>query len=128
VVVEHANRANAFARARTQEIVLTTRMMTEFRDPSEAAFVLAHELAHLSLGHTNSTSEAAEFEADRLASSILTNSGYDICAGITFLERLGARVPATGRAVSSRVETLRTQFSAECPGDSVYRADKSEFL
>jgi predicted Zn-dependent protease len=108
VVIEPSNQANAFARGARNQIVLTTAMMRAFNNSSEIAFVVAHELAHISLGHTNAADYAAEYSADRLAVSILKSSGYNPCSGIALLDRLGRHSPRHAKAVSGRVSALES--------------------
>jgi predicted Zn-dependent protease len=107
VVIQHSSHPNAFARATQKQVVITTAMLDAFRNTSEVAFVLAHELSHLILEHSNATDYAAEYEADRLAISMLKASGYNSCSGVSLLARLGQRSPGHARAVSGRVEALK---------------------
>jgi predicted Zn-dependent protease len=91
----------------------------------QIAFVLAHEAAHIHLGHARERSQAnalaamlgtanvliglglrflldrafsreQEFEADRLAVRFCTRAGYAPQAAVAFLERLASVDPSTG--------------------------------
>jgi predicted Zn-dependent protease len=116
---------NAFALP-YQTIVLAQAMVEFCRDePAQMAFVVAHEVAHISLGHATKQHRAnavtgllrvahplvglglrfllnrafsreQELEADELAVTLCVRAGYAANAGIAFLERIAALEPATG--------------------------------
>lgn len=77
-------------------VQVSSAMLDEAQGDDEAAFVVAHELAHVVLGHSQPNRSAAERrrqerEADRLAPWLMANAGYDPAAGIAFLRRWGAK-------------------------------------
>ena len=111
-----------------QTIVLAESLVEFCRDErDQMAFVVAHEAAHIHLGHAKERSRAKalagflrinpllgmgirflfdrafsreqEFEADRGALTLCVRAGYSPHAGIAFLERLGAYASGTGTAL-----------------------------
>ncbi|MEJ6012101.1 M48 family metalloprotease [Novosphingobium aquae] len=82
-------------------LVLVSRaMLAETRSDDEAAFVIAHETAHIVLGHQarrNAAGKAravlleTEREADRIAVWLMANAGYDPAAAPAFMRRYGAK-------------------------------------
>ncbi|WP_310533949.1 M48 family metalloprotease [Novosphingobium sp.] len=82
-------------------LVLVSRaMLSETRTDDEAAFVMAHETAHIVLGHqarrkafgkARAVMLETEREADRIAVWLMTNAGYDPNVGPGFLRRYGAK-------------------------------------
>ena len=98
------------AMADGNRILITTAMLKFTQTEEELAWVVAHELAHNILGHSQSTrlrgilnaflssmgSEAGEevdrpafeMQADALAIRLLARTGYDFLAGREFLRRL----------------------------------------
>lgn len=85
---------NAYLRT-SNEIVLSGGLLQVIEDPSELAFVIAHELGHLQLGHLtsihpDSSGETIERElaADRYAQQLLRQSGFSPGAPRTLLSRL----------------------------------------
>jgi hypothetical protein len=84
------------ARAGTVIVQVSDTMLAEAQGDDEAAFVVAHELAHVVLGHSRPGRSAAERrnderEADRLAPWLMANAAYDPKAGLAFLRRWGAK-------------------------------------
>lgn len=84
-------------------------------DEDELAFVLAHELAHLALGHFDAMRRPgwdaidAEIKADAWARLRLAENGRDDCAGARLLPRLApARElkPAEREALARRLEAM----------------------
>jgi len=81
-------------------IRVAVQLMSEHSDDSEAATMLAHELAHNILGHyaeNNAhgrnylTVRRNEREADRLAPWLMANAGYDPAAAPRFMSLWGPR-------------------------------------
>jgi Zn-dependent protease with chaperone function len=110
VVVERAALANAYARS--SQVVITLPLLQEVSDRSELAFVIAHELSHLSLGHTSHGGEEAELEADSLALKLVRQAGFNPCAGSTVLKRLSEGRSLPG--VPDRLAAIAQQTAAKC--------------
>ncbi|MFM5908276.1 MAG: M48 family metalloprotease [Novosphingobium sp.] len=81
-------------------VLMSRALLYETRNDDEAAFVLAHELSHLVLGHQQRRKQAGksrkvtletEREADRLAAWLMANAGYDAATAPAFLRRRGAK-------------------------------------
>lgn len=108
VVVASSLLPNAYAR-RPGTIVLTQGLLEVISSEDEFAFVLAHELGHLVLGHERRRplefATAAgrvgsqlpsrwnehltqELDADAFAADLLGEAGYEKRAGVTMIERL----------------------------------------
>jgi len=104
---------NAFARRR-REVVLTDALVARVTDRSELAFVLAHEVAHVALGHGIHGGIAAEVAADALALQVVTALGFNPCSGPSVLERLGAPSQLTLASVTPRLHALHDQTSSMC--------------
>lgn len=104
---------NAFARKR-REVVLTDALVARVTDRSELAFVLAHEVAHVALGHGIHGGIAAEVAADALALQVVTALGFNPCSGPSVLERLGAPSQLTLASVTPRLHALHDQTSSMC--------------
>jgi predicted Zn-dependent protease len=107
-----------------ESIAVTTGMLAVTND-DELAAVLAHELAHLILGHAERIGEPitptwkmqSEFEADALSLSILSDAGFDPRAAISFVRRfseasgglpLSALHPSTGDRVGALERAYRS--------------------
>ena len=78
---------NAYARNGT---VYLTRGLVEQSSEGELAFVIAHEQAHVALGHAGSR-PARELEADRWAAQVMRSAGYDPMAARGVFARLQGR-------------------------------------
>ena len=95
---------NAYARGKS-EIVLTTALVESIATRGEAAFVIAHELGHLTLGHTASLPKGErvslvgstlaenlslrEYDADCFAHKLLASSRAATSSdGIQLLQRI----------------------------------------
>ena len=78
---------------------LRTGLLAAVANEDELAFVLAHELAHDALGHTQARRQAgwdatrAELEADAAAAQALARLGYQAGAGRALLRRLAGVLP-----------------------------------
>ncbi|PLK27024.1 M48 family metallopeptidase [Novosphingobium sp. TH158] len=86
------------AEAGANVVVMSRALLSETRSDDEAAFVLAHELAHVVLDHQARRRAAGraraviaetEREADRLAAWLMANAGYDPSVAPGFLRRRG---------------------------------------
>nr|WP_282452683.1 M48 family metalloprotease [Lysobacter sp. CAU 1642] len=74
------------------EIWLSRGMLARTVGENERAFLLAHELAHLRLGHRPPRNAGErlplELEADAWAAARLGETGFDARAGVDLLQRL----------------------------------------
>jgi hypothetical protein len=104
---------NAFAR-RHREVVLTDALLARVTDRSELAFILAHEVAHVALGHGIHGGIAAEVAADALALQAVTALGFNPCSGPSVLERLGTPSQLTLVSVTPRLHALHDKTSPIC--------------
>jgi predicted Zn-dependent protease len=95
-------------------VVLTDALVARVTDRSELAFVLAHEVAHVALGHGIHGGIAAEVAADALALQVVTALGFNPCSGPSVLERLGAPSQLTLASVTPRLHALHDQTSSMC--------------
>lgn len=82
-----------------RRIRITTGMLRFFGHEDELAFVLAHELSHILLGHAGAfngrSPRAVEMEADRLGIRIASKAGFDTEIAAKFPERLARANPRT---------------------------------
>jgi Zn-dependent protease with chaperone function len=113
LTIVHSGTPNAFARKR-REVVLTDSLVARVTDRSELAFVLAHEVAHVALGHGIHGGIAAEVAADALALQVVTALGFNPCSGPSVLERLGTPSQLTLVSVTPRLHALYNQTSSMC--------------
>lgn len=104
---------NAFIRHQN-EVVLTKALVTRVTDESELAFILAHEMAHVALGHDIHGGVSAEVAADALALKVVTALNFNPCSGSTVLERLGSPAQVTLVSVTPRLHALHDQTLNRC--------------
>ena len=82
-----------------RRIRITTGMLWFFAHEDELAFVLAHELSHILLGHAGAFSglspRAVEAEADRLGIRIVSKADFNAEIAAKFPERLARSYPRT---------------------------------
>lgn len=111
IIDSHA--PNAFIRHKT-EVVLTKALVARVTDESELAFILAHEMAHVALGHDIHGGISAEVEADALALKVVTALNFNPCSGSEVLERLGSPARVTLVSVTPRLHALHDQTLNRC--------------
>lgn len=104
---------NAFAHDR-DTVVITRALIQQTKSSSEIAFVMAHELAHLALGHDTHAGVRGELEADALALKVVVALGFDPCSGSSVLERLGSPAKLTLVSVSPRLTALHDKTFRFC--------------
>jgi predicted Zn-dependent protease len=107
-------------------IVLTDGLVSFVRDESQLAAVLAHEMAHILLGHFCRPARAggrdyqvgtlvqhydaeAEEEADNRAAHILRRAGFDPGAMASLLRCLASSTPSFRSQLKRRVDALERQ-------------------
>ncbi len=113
LVVIDSRAPNAYVR-KGNEVVLTSAIARQVSDPSELAFILAHEVAHVALGHRVQGGISAEVAADTLALKAVTALGFNPCSGSSVLERLGSPSRLTLVSVTPRLHALQDQTSSFC--------------
>lgn len=113
LVVIDSRAPNAFVR-HGREVVMTSAMARQVTEPSEVAFILAHEVAHVALGHRLQGGISAEVAADSLALKVVTALGFNPCSGSNVLERLGSPSQLTLVSVTPRLHSLHDQTSSFC--------------
>jgi Zn-dependent protease with chaperone function len=107
-------------------VAVTTRMMEFANSDDELAFVVAHEMAHNILGHSDEATNTMfpaghrqsekdqEFAADALGVAIMASAGYDVQAANHFLARtrrarwmdLAISHPGIGRRMQGVTEAI----------------------
>ena len=105
--------ANAYIRS-GDEVVITAPLASSVQDNSELAFVFAHELSHIALGHSEGGSVHDEIAADELALSIIESLGLNPCAGAEILDRLSSPLSASLVSVSPRLDALHQSTLDGC--------------
>lgn len=99
--IEVENSARLYASTNGKRIRLTSGMLRYFESDDELAFVLAHELSHILLGHAGAFSgfsqKSAEIEADRLGIRIVSAAHFDTELAAEFPERLAQSYPGLRR-------------------------------
>lgn len=99
VQVEHL--AELYASTNGQRVKITSGMLGFFASDDELAFVLAHELSHILLGHAGAFNgpslRSAEVEADRLGIRIVAVAHFDPELAAEFPERLAHFYPEVSR-------------------------------
>lgn len=105
--------ANAYI-GKGGKVVITAPLASTVRDRSELAFVFAHELSHVALGHTEGGSVHDEIAADELALSIVESLGLNPCAGAEVLDRLSSPLSASLVSVSPRLDALHQSNPDGC--------------
>ncbi len=95
------NTAELHASTNGHRIRITSGMLHFFASDDELAFVLAHELSHILLGHAGAfngiSHVAAEMEADRLGIRIVSHADFDTEIAAKFPERLAQAYPEMNR-------------------------------
>jgi len=102
VALANSSQLNAWSDG--AHVVVTTAMARLARSEDEIAFVVAHEMAHNILGHTQGVGERRgifggiakarrdETDADSFAVGLMSRGGYQPQGGITFLRTVGRRL------------------------------------
>lgn len=127
-IVSPAGQLNAWADGR--DIAVTAKMMRFADEDGALAFVVAHELAHNILAHSERlrgiSSQFAgpadaqrikdtEIEADALAVELVTNAGFDAEAAQRLLAKMakrGGKMPATYPSMAERIDMLKALVAA----------------
>jgi Peptidase family M48 len=95
------NTTELHASTNGHRIRITSGMLEFFASDDELAFVLAHELSHILLGHAGAfnglSPAAAEMEADRLGIRIVSHADFDAEIAAKFPVRLAQSYPEMNR-------------------------------
>lgn len=110
VILESAT-VNAWATP--EQITITTAMLAEMSNKDQVAFVLAHEIGHVVLGHFDlekMPSKLKENSADKYGSYLVLRSGYDVCQGknlwVEFVKKFGDAISVTHPSGKERIDSL----------------------
>jgi len=129
-----SSKRNAWSDGR--HVVVTTAMMRLARSDDELAFVIAHEMAHNILGHSDVWlpgifgvkfgGKRQELAADALAVRLMTDGGYNAAGGISFLRAAGKRfwwnISLDHPGFGSRIATVRDAISSASKAEVPARA------
>lgn len=115
ISIEPSTRPNAFVRD-SREVVITAPALDIVENSSELAFILAHELSHIALGHLRPGSASDELQADRLALTLVRRAGFDPCASLVVLARFGIPYAASLESLAPRLKALHVSQNAACNG------------
>ncbi len=113
ISIESSARPNAFVRD-SSVVVITVPALEIVENSSELAFILAHELAHVALRHRRPGDPTNELHADRLALTLVQRAGFDPCASLVVLARLGAPYAASLESFGPRLKALQVNQGAAC--------------
>lgn len=109
------------------EILFSKGLLLDLESEDELAAVIAHELAHVVLGHLKELkpqvgekpelimSEEKEIEADRLSVTLMRGSGYDPLATMVVLRRLTGGQEAREQILAQEL----AKFPAERPSTNL---------
>jgi hypothetical protein len=104
-----------------ERAVAVSSGLAQLADDDELSFAMAHELAHILLGHAGPAkgqggSKARELAADELALKLVRNAGYDAGGGERLLERLASRkageISFSHPGFAKRIARLRAKQEA----------------
>ena len=132
-----SSRLNAWSDGR--RVTITTRMMQQTRSEDELAFVVAHEMAHNMLGHSNYPyrslfgirfgGKRQELAADYLAVWLMAQGGYKAKGGIDLLrlirKRLWWAVSLDHPSFGSRIKVVAGALAAAADSPVLARAHSS---
>ena len=72
-------------------VYIYTGLINEMDTEDQVAFILAHELSHITLGHLGSSRQSppylGELNADRMATFLMLKAGYNVCAASEYWKK-----------------------------------------
>lgn len=116
---------NAFIN-REKKLFITSALVDLVGDLDQLRYVLAHEMAHIALGHGTQHGQSAEADADVLALSILEQRGVNPCSAPRTLQTLRSRHPLYERQLRSRLRALDQALDGRC--DEITSRDSQSSL
>jgi Zn-dependent protease with chaperone function len=105
--------ANAFIRP-DETIVVTTSLLRLVGTNAQLSFVIAHELAHMALGHPHDATQEMEQHADTLAIKILNDLELEPCSAIEVLNLMSLSHPVYTTPLQRRISHVQTLLGAQC--------------
>lgn len=126
IMVTGDSAPNAYV-TRVNEIVLSKGLLKVVESTAELAFVVAHELGHIMLGHNATDSAhyaftgdssvvrdsiAREIQADSFALKLMSASGFEPRSGILLLARLARFGSEQGLALTQSYPSLEARLTA----------------
>lgn len=95
--------------------ILSIPLLRRLNSEAELAFVLAHELAHLRLGHFKRRKliPADELKCDSIALGYLVNAGYSASAAVSALQKFEYTEIVADRYPPSRIRIARLVSEVE---------------
>jgi hypothetical protein len=105
-----------------ERAVAVSSGLAQLADDDELSFAMAHELAHILLGHAGPAkgqggSKTRELAADELALKLVRNAGYDTAGGERLLKLLASRkageISFSHPAFAKRIARLRAKQQAD---------------
>jgi Zn-dependent protease with chaperone function len=120
VVITPDAAPNAYIR-KGSELRITSGMLQHVTTAADAAFVVAHELAHVSLKHSRNASTTDEIAADSHAVSMVEQIGFPACSAPRLIASVLAANARPEGPSRRRVQALSERISTTC-------GDKQKFL
>lgn len=129
IKVVHTELPNAYAES-PNKLFISSGLLNFVQTHSEYAFILAHEAAHVVLGHVDShghhgppadiaQSIQNEIAADKFAITLLSEAGFSATDAVNLLHRLGQMeqgstigIAALNPSISYRIDAIERTFAA----------------
>jgi predicted Zn-dependent protease len=118
VIIVDDHEPNAFLSLQHNRIRITSGMLDVVQHEDELAFIVAHELAHVDLGHGPSFlsgQRMKEWDADMRAVELLVAAGYDADAGVRLLNRIATAFGQRLHGISHPSYKARAERLAKHP-------------
>ena len=115
IVITKSSLPNAYASA-PNTIVISRGLLDITHNPSELAFIVAHEAGHLFLRHSNAIGLKSpidmEIEADAFAAHLLTESGFLVTPSVELIERVGKGLKESGISTNTIYPAMQTRLKS----------------